>query len=484
MKRTNYKLYALSGLVSLSLLMGTGCSKVDDFGSINENPGRTTAPITSAVLTNVLAGIPGTAANTRGGLYAQYFSETQYTETSLYAEPKIDFDGTYAGPLNDLQNIINYNSDPETAPKAALNGSNNNQIAVARILKAYYFWLLTDQYGDIPYSEALKGEGATKFDSQQEIYTDLFKELTEAVAQFDNGLGFKGDLMYGGDNAKWKKFANSLRLLMALRISKADATTGAAQASAAIAAGVMTSNDDNATIDYPNDGTYNNVWWGTYNTRKDFAMSDIVDDFVTDLNDPRKTVFGSSDIGFPYGLTRDAAVAFDGSSGGRWARILSDDKRTSGSPVVIVNYATVLLAQAEARQRGWINAGPSAEDLYKMAIKASWDEWELNWEQETFDTYYGNADVDLAAAGDPLEKIAIQRYLAMYPNGSQAWFEWRRTGFPVLEPTPFATNSSKQIPRRYVYGLRQYSLNKANVEAAAAAMGGDTQDSRVWWDKP
>src|SRR5687767_16012215 len=107
------------------------------------------------------------AAGTRGGLYAQMFSETQYTETSLYAEPKIDFDGIYSGPLMDLQNIIDYNSDPETAAKAAANGSNKNQIATARILKAYYYWILTDQYGDIPYSEALKGEGNTKFDTQQ-----------------------------------------------------------------------------------------------------------------------------------------------------------------------------------------------------------------------------------------------------------------------------------------------------------------------------
>ena len=149
MKRTNYKLYVLSGLVSLSLLAGS-CSKIDEFGDINRNPSLTTEPITSAVLTNVLAGIPGTAANTRGGLYAQYFAETQYTETSLYAEPKIDFDGTYSGPLNDLQNIIDYNTNPETAPKAVLNGSNANQIAVARILKAYYYWILTDQYCDIP----------------------------------------------------------------------------------------------------------------------------------------------------------------------------------------------------------------------------------------------------------------------------------------------------------------------------------------------
>jgi hypothetical protein len=481
MKIVKYKSRILAAILGLTIIAGPGCKKIDEFGDINQNPGRTTEPITSALLTNVLAGIGGTAANTRGGLYAQLFSETQYTETSLYAEPKVDFDGTYSGPLMDLQKIINYNSDPETAEKAALYGNNANQIAVARILKAYYFWILTDQYGDIPYSTALKGQANNAYDPQQNIYTDLFKELKEAAAQINTSASLKGDIMYNGDMSKWKKFANSLRLLMALRISKADATKGAAEANDAVNGGVFTSNADNAVIDYPG-GTFNNPWFALYDGRKDFAMSKVVDDFLTNTSDPRLAVFGSSDIGFPYGLTRDQAVAFDNSTGDKWARILAPQYRQQGSPLTLVNYATVLLAQAEARQRGWITAGPTAQALYEAAIKASWDEWGIAYTPAQLAAYYANAAVAFTP-GTEIQKIATQRWLALYPNGLQAWFEWRRTGFPVLTPTPNATNTSKQIPRRYVYGQGQYAVNKANVEAAASRMGGDSQDTRVWWDK-
>jgi hypothetical protein len=490
MKLMKYKTRILAAIVGLSIIAGPGCKKIDEFGDINQDPSRTTEPITSALLTSVL-GLSGTAyasvgqmaAGTRGGLYAQMFSETQYTETSLYAEPKIDFDGIYSGPLMDLQNIIDYNSDPETAAKAAANGSNKNQIATARILKAYYYWILTDQYGDIPYSEALKGEGNTKFDTQQSIYMDLFKELKEAAAQFDGGRPFAGDIMFGGDASKWKKFANSMRLQMALRLSKVDATTGAAQAADAVASGVMTSNADNAVILYPG-GTYNSPWWALYDGRKDFAMSNVIDNFLTNTGDPRLSVFGSSDVGFPYGLTRDLAVAFDGSSGGNWARITAAQFwDQTDDYVMVMNYASVLLAQAEARQRGWITSGPTVAQLYAAAIEASWQEWGISYTPAQLSAYLANANVALTA-GTELQKIATQKWLALYPNGSQAWFEWRRTGFPVLTPTPYATNTSKQIPRRYVYGIRQYSLNKANTEEAAARIGGDVQDTRTWWDKP
>lgn len=154
-----------------------------DFGDLNDNPNATTVPITSALLTSSISAIGAPAANTSAGAFAQYFSETQYPNVSLYAANLTAWDGVYSGVLYDLQNIINNNTDPETAPKVAINGSNNNQIAVARILKAFRYMYLTDLYGDIPYTEALKGEIQPVYDTQEAIYTDLFKELKESVAQ-------------------------------------------------------------------------------------------------------------------------------------------------------------------------------------------------------------------------------------------------------------------------------------------------------------
>src|SRR5687768_541839 len=235
----NYRKIIFGASIAISMLVVQSCTKFEDFGNTNNNPNATTEPITSALLTNALAGIGntvwGNGITISGGLYAQYFSETQYTEASRYSKPVFNADGFYAGAMYDLQNIINYNSDPATAPKAAVNGSNANQIAVARILKAYYFWILTDTYGDIPYFGALKGEGNLVYDEQSEIYPDLFKELKAAADQFDGGAGPAGDILYGGNITKWKKFANSMRVLMALRISKVNATLGKAEFLAALA---------------------------------------------------------------------------------------------------------------------------------------------------------------------------------------------------------------------------------------------------------
>src|SRR6476619_2919540 len=153
------------------------CNKIDEFGDINQNPGAALESVPSALLTNALSSLgnetwdapfTGSAGlTTVSGLYCQYFSETQYTEMSTYAKPNINWDNYYAGKLYDLQIIINYNSDSLTAAKAAAYGSNNNQIAVARILKVYLFSLLTNTYGDLPYSGALKADnGIVAFDPE------------------------------------------------------------------------------------------------------------------------------------------------------------------------------------------------------------------------------------------------------------------------------------------------------------------------------
>src|SRR5690348_6784436 len=208
-------------LLFIACTITIACNKIDDFGDINQNPGAATEPIPSALLTNVLASLgnetwdaPYTASlglTTVSGEYCQYFSETLYPLMSNYAKPDVNWDNYYAGRLYDLQLIINYNSDPKTAAKAAAYGSNNNQIAIARILKVYLFSLLTDSYGDLPYFGALKADnGIVAYDSQESIYKDFFKELGEAVKEFDNGLMPKGDILFNGDTTMWRKFANSL----------------------------------------------------------------------------------------------------------------------------------------------------------------------------------------------------------------------------------------------------------------------------------
>ena len=163
------------------------CNKFKD---INVSPTQLTSASTKGLLTNSQQALSdlilgNTAASRLPALYIQHLAEGPYPASSLYSDRNLSFSGWYTGPLNDLQTIIRYNQ--EGNPAAIGNGSNDNQIAVARIMKAYYFLNLTDRYGDIPYSQALKSNEAYSpvYDKQQDIYTDLFKELTEAQAQIN-----------------------------------------------------------------------------------------------------------------------------------------------------------------------------------------------------------------------------------------------------------------------------------------------------------
>src|SRR5258708_3406099 len=170
MIRKQFNIYFLMGALLVGLAVPS-CKKIDDFGNTNQNPGATTSPVTSALLTNVLSTVAAYTWDAGGittisGLYCQYFSETQYTDISIYNTEKPNRDFYYApygnsytssGALYSLKKIIDFNTDPKTATVAAANGSNANQIATARILKAYIFSMITDSYGDIPYSKALQG---------------------------------------------------------------------------------------------------------------------------------------------------------------------------------------------------------------------------------------------------------------------------------------------------------------------------------------
>ena len=480
------KYKVLLSFVALSLF-GAGCKKVD-FGDTNIDPNRTTAPITSALLTNVLAGFGNNTwdqggVRTVSGLYAQYYTETQYTEASRYAKQTFNWDGFYAGALYDLQNIINYNSDPATAEKAALNGSNNNQIAVARIIKAYYFWWMTDVWGDLPYSQALKGVGAIPYDAQEAIYPDLLKELKEAGAQFDGGLPAAGDIMYNGDISKWKKFANSLRMLVALRLSKADPATGKSEFASALAdpAGSIEDNSDNAQIVYPG-GNFQNPFYNYYNVvkRDDYSIAKTLMDWLNGHNDDRNLAFGTSNVGFPYGLTRDNAVAF-ANANPTYSRLL--DPNTVGAesaPMVVVGAAHMLFARAEAANLGW--TGETVATLYNNAIDQSWSQWGV-YDATDIANYKANSDVNLAG-GSVDQKIATQQWISWFPNGVQGWSVWRKTGYPVLTAAPGTTTG---IPRRQNYGTNEPQLNGANYAPAAAkysdGSGDNSQFVKIWWDK-
>jgi len=515
MKKINKLLtYCIVG-GSLALAV-TGCDKFKDFGNTNVNPNGSSEVLTSALLTNVESylgtpigigaattanpgGAPNLAVSALGpGYYCQYFAEATYPGTSLYNLPQNNFAGTYSSILMDCQLIINKNTDDATKglPTVLSGGSNRNQIAVAKILKSFIYWKITDAWGDIPYTEALKGTAnlTPKYDAQEVVYKGILDELTAAIADFDDaGIPVKGDITtYGGSNAKWKKLANSLRMLVALRLSKrypgaADYAAVQFKAAADHAAGHITDNADNWTLNYPG-GNYRNPWFSA-GASEDNAVAKTFTDVMTGLSDTRVNALASTGTGIPYGAPSAATAP--------GAKIFAASYRTETSPLVIINAASVLLAKAEAIERSWI-AGDSKAN-YDAGVTASFAQWGISMPATyltsgaaNFTSGAGVASIGgantpgaNAATTTKLARIGLQQWIAYYPDGLSGWSNWRRVGVPDLRRTIYAASTSGLIVRRYVYGTVDYALNNTNLQVAIAAIpgGDDSQDAKVWWDR-
>lgn len=466
------------------LFAASSCDKLTDFGDTNTSLNSPSVASTASLLTGVIPNIGAIVTNQVPALYTQQLGDVTYIEESRYKTVNFNYTGFYTGPLNSLTRIIKLNTDAETKTAAAANGSNANQIAIARILKAYIFLNLTDRFGDIPYSQALKGNDnfSPAFDTQQSIYNDLFKELKEAQAQFDGGQIVTGDILLSGNATRWKKFANSLRAIMALRLSKVDPAKGKTELVAALADGVITSNADNVTFKYLKDANYESPLYNNYVTgnRKDFAVSNVMIDYLVKTSDPRIAAFADKATatltykGVPYGV-------FPGTSKAQEVSLVSASKLAAQDAVVyVVTYSQMLFTQAEAAKLGWI-AG-NAKMLYEDAIKASFQQWGVYTTDAAFASFISAPDVAYTDA-KALELIGTQKWVSLFYMGFEAWAEWRRTGFPVLNPPAKPLNASGKIPRRMAYPTTEATLNKINYDEAVKRQGADVQETRVWWDK-
>lgn len=471
-------------LLLITLVWGVSACKLDDFGSMNVDPNNASKPNLTSIMSNALRqvrlGITDNSATQI--LYAQHWSEITYTTISTYSGLPFDYSSFYLA-LNNLQLIIDYNTNDATKGLATASGSNANQIALARILKAYYFSVMTDRWGDIAYTEALKGNAnfLPKFDRQQDIYTSLFKELKEAQAQFDGGANVKGDFLFAGNSTKWKKFANSLRLVLALRLSKVDPTKGKAEFVAALADGVIAANADNLIYKYQKDANNENPWYTSFVTsgRLDYAVSNTLVDYMKPLSDPRLAAYADKSVntvdyvGMPYGLKNP------GIKPANVSLPTSNIIKVQDAPSNVLTYSQVLFSRAEAAKLGWTSE--DAKSLYESAIKASMEQWGV-YNVDTYNAFISNAAVKYDDS-KALAQIGVQKWVALYMQGHEAWSEWRRTGYPALTPAPGAANPSKQIPRRHGYPTTENDLNKANYQLVVASQGEDSFDTRVWWDK-
>ncbi len=492
------KKYILIIVISLVIAVLPGCEKVGDFGDTNINPNTNVSlvPNTSELLTSAMTdladlglGILTETNRLEPQLFVQYVSQTAYPNESRYSTTNLSWNTHYAAPLEDVHQAIKFLSDPAFASNSKITsgGSVKNQLAIARILKVYFFSLLTDRYGDIPYTKALDAANVTPaYDKQQDIYNDFFKELKEAEASFESGT-VKGDIFFNSDMAKWKKFANSLKMVLALRLSKINPALGKTEFTAALADpdGAISNNADNGMFKYDG-GAYLGPIFNLYAGRSDYGISEPFVAMLNGINDPRLKIYGKPNAsgnvkGVPYGLT-DNLIDNWRAANSDYSE-MGDNFRQEGSSYAVISAAQVLLCRAEAAELGWTTENSTT--LYNDAIKASLEQHGV-FNSAAYATYLANANVALTT--DRIKKIVTQKYIALYPNGNEAWSEWRRTGFPALTPTQYAlnTNDGKVIPRRYAYPVSEVTQNAINYQDAVNRFVGkkNSNAERIWWDKP
>jgi hypothetical protein len=497
----------------VAMFVVTSCNW-DELPEINQNPNQATTPRTSSLLTNAIISLGGPNTATQAALYAQYLSNKQYTSADNYQTINFSTDAFYSGPLMDLQKIIDMNTDEATAVTVSIDGANANQIAVAKILMSYFYLHMTDRWGDIPYSEALKGaEGLLRpvFDPQRDIYLGCIQTLKEAAGMIvEDGQGVTGDVLLNGDMGHWKRLANTIRLVAALRMSEVEPSTAAAEFASAFNDGVIAlDNSENVLYWYQNAQTYENPYYNSFVTlgRRDWVIADPMMNWLQldtyasphrskykDGNpyktqtgrldvarDPRLPVYANpienttdTYIGMPYGLTEAEA----GSVPAAQTSYLGNVFRQQNSPAYIYTAAQVYFILAEGALRNWI--GGSAQDYYEQGILASFEQWGV---EDEYDDYMLNSVVQFDG-GNALEQIITQKWIATFPNGYEAWAEWRRTGYPELAPPDNALTPNLQIPTRQAYGTNEANQNTENHKAALARQGFSSDDltGRVWWD--
>ena len=503
MKRISLAKVATAGVLAVGVL---ACG---DLTGLNENPNSPTVAPPGALFTRAVSTTAqrwiGSGYNLRQTEWlAQHFGEVFYPDEDRYgrlqaAQTFGSFDNPYITELEDLQKVI----------EAGTEAANPGISAPAMVLQTYGFGYITDSFGDVPYSDALKGdaEGGSllpTYDAQKDIYDGFFSTLdaaTQALASAtENGLG-GADPIYGGDPEAWQKFSNSLRLRFAMRLSNVDPTTAAAQVQAALSApgGVFTTNADAATIPWPGDGIVDNPWTVNFQTRDDHRMSRTLMDILVATNDPRlpilaqpvqdSSLYPGGYGGMPNGLSADSA--------GKYAKIASrpgeifyGGQTTNGffgstanaaRPSYFMTYAEVAFLQAEAAERGWGGLSASqAAGFYEDAIRSSMEQWGVT-DEAAINAYLARPEVAYQGGIAGLKQIGVQKWVAFVGDGGQAWAEWRRTCQPeTIKPGPAAIVDF--VPRRFFYSTTETQANGDNVAAAVARQGPDDFHTRIYWD--
>lgn len=456
-----------------------------------------------------------------GGSYSGYFGDTRTAWLEKYStyNPKVDWlKAPFCDVISDTYPFYFQILKKEESPIAQ---------SLAKLLRVAIMHRITDVYGPIPYSKVIKDGSALEtdglssaYDSQKEVYIQMFKELEEADQVLADNMvegesGFeKLDDVYFGNLKQWRLFLHSLQLRLAMRLTYTDMASEAQTiAENAVAAGVIEKNADNAMFHVAENRSalcFND--WNDYR-----AGADIVS-YMNGYDDPRRAAYftkiKSGDTESYFGIRIGINSVF---SDEMLIKSYSNRLMTAADPYVWMTAAEVAFLRAEGALRKW-NMGGDAKAFYETGIKLSCEEHGVSASSEylkstTTPAAYKdnlgpytesapvsticvqwNPDTSDKAFEENLERIITQKWIALYPNGIEAWSERRRTGYPKLLPVKVNNGrnvSSDRGMRRLMYPSEEYKQNATHmpdainllIQESSQNRGGDTGGTQVWWDK-
>lgn len=417
------------------------------------------------------------------------------------------------------RDVLKHSTDVKN--KTAEDSERSNLYNMARIVHSYAVMLLTDTYGDVPYTEAglgfLEGNVAPQYDPQQEIYADVLTELEQATVALNADQPTEsGDILYGGDVEKWRRLGNSLMLRAAMRHSKVAPSVAAEFVGKAVAGGLMQSNEDNAVIYH--DFNYTNEVGNTLNSTEanNYYLTGAFVDYLQGNDDPRLESIAVRYVGAASGPDQNSAIAGTppenvslstdaadqlgmpmGYDNGTIESVVGEldlvsfyefsqlDRTRMGSrdaPAFLVTYAQTQLLLAEAVVNGWANGDEAA--IFEEGVRAH---------MEQLADYGANVavpaeEIEAYISAHPLganavEQINTQYWVASFLNGPEAFANFRRSGFPALDPNPYPGSEIQgEFIRRLTYPDSEFAVNTGNIQAAVGRQGADNLDTRIWWD--
>jgi len=381
----------------------------------------------------------------------------------------------YRDALNDLKRADSILSS--TIPDATNSAATiTNRRACVDITAVYAWYILVTSFGNVPYTEALNPDNLfPKYDDQKAIYTDLLARLDKDLSNLStSGTGFalSEDLWFGGSIPNWITFGNSLKVLFGMTLADVDPATSKSLVEAA-SPKAISSTAQNVIMKYgsqpSNNPTYANF---VVAKRNDYVASKSLMDQLLSNADPRLTsYYGRNSSGNYVGAVMGVQTTFSTVSGP------STKDSASNLPYVVLDYSEMEFLRAEAVARGY-NVGGTVQSHYEEGIRQSIKYW--GGADTSVARYLADPSVAYAtAAGTDIQKIARQKWISLYNHPDHEWVDIRRLDYPVL-PAPVAAVSG--FPNRLYYPTTEQSVNGANYTQAAAAIGGDKVETKLFWD--